>query len=183
VGFCGDLWAFVGLDCCGKLSIFVALIILIKMPGKIINRASGDKLEIEFHLATKTELSKLKGWRFDWKKEYQNNDIYKMVIKGNKNIIQGLIALQDLQGFIYVSLVETAPFNMGVQGLYKGVGPGLFALACKLSFDKGYDGYVSFQAKTDLIDHYQKALGAIRLTATRMVIEPDAALNLVQQYF
>jgi hypothetical protein len=52
-----------------------------------------------------------------------------------------------------------------------------------LSFDKGYDGYVSFQAKTDLIDHYQKALGAIRLTATRMVIEPDAALNLVQQYF
>jgi hypothetical protein len=83
------------------------------MPGKIINRVSGDKLEIEFHLATKTELSKLKGWWFDWKKEYQNNDIYKMVIKGNKNIIQGLIALQDLQGFIYVSLVETAPFNMG----------------------------------------------------------------------
>jgi hypothetical protein len=47
--------------------------------------------------------------------------------------------------------VEAAPHNVGKMGKYKGVGAHLFAIACKLSWDAGNEGYVQFTAKTDMI--------------------------------
>jgi len=51
-------------------------------------------------------------------------------------------------------LIESNLFNRGVKKVYFGVPGNLVAFACKLSFDKGYDGYVSFESKTKLITHY-----------------------------
>jgi hypothetical protein len=67
--------------------------------------------------------------------------------------------------------------------LYEGVPGNLFAFACKQSWDNGYEGFVSFQSKTRLIDHYEKSLGAIHVGGHKMVIFPHAALNLIQKYF
>jgi hypothetical protein len=59
----------------------------------------------------------------------------------------------------------------------------LVAFACKLSFERGYEGFVSFIAKTKLIDHYTEKLGAIHVGGNRMIIHTGEALLLTNRYF
>ena len=81
-------------------------------------------------------------------------------------------------------LIESAKFNKGKQKLYKGVAGNLVAFGCKASFEKGYDGVVSFIAKSQLINHYSKTLGAKQFAnSNRMFIDTKEAYTLVKQYF
>lgn len=83
-----------------------------------------------------------------------------------------------------MSLIESASFNKGKDKVYKGVAGNLVAYAYKVSFDKGYDGVVSFIAKSQLIEHYQQTLGAqIFGGGNRMFIDTKESLVLVKQYF
>jgi len=59
----------------------------------------------------------------------------------------------------------------------------LVAFACRLSFQRGYGGNVSFISKTQLIDHYVKTLGAVHVGGRIMIIETRAALRLIDKYF
>jgi hypothetical protein len=98
-------------------------------------------------------------------------------------VIHGLISIEDLGDHIRLHLVESARFNRGRKKLYTGVPGNLFAQACNVSFDRGYEGYVGFTAKTVLIEHYQRTLGAIVLDGNAMYLNTDAARNLVERYF
>ena len=80
-------------------------------------------------------------------------------------------------------LIESAPFNLGMNKLYVGIPGNLVAFACRISFHRGFEGYVSFTAKTILIEHYQKTLGAKSIGGNLMVINTEAALNLIDKYF
>ncbi len=80
-------------------------------------------------------------------------------------------------------LIESAKFNRGQGKIYKGVAASLVAFACKISFEKGYDGVVAFAAKSQLIEHYKQTLGAKQFAGNKMYIETKEALNLVKQYF
>lgn len=53
----------------------------------------------------------------------------------------------------------------------------LVAYACKLSFQRGHQGNISFISKTQLIKHYQKTLGAFHFGGRLMIIETEAALT------
>jgi hypothetical protein len=64
-----------------------------------------------------------------------------------------------------------------------GVAGNLVAYACKLSFERGYEGVVSFNAKTQLIEHYRQTLGAKLFAGNRMFIDTPEALTLVTRYF
>ena len=92
--------------------------------------------------------------------------------------MQGRIALKHIrsQYYTHVDIVESAPFNVGHHGRYKGVGAHLFAIACKLSWDAGNEGYVQFTAKSDLIEHYRATLGA-------KSIDSYSAIHLINKYF
>jgi len=80
-------------------------------------------------------------------------------------------------------LVESAPFNKGKTKMYSGVPANLVAFACKLSFQRGHDGNVAFQSKSQLIDHYEKSLGAIHIGNRIMIINTKAAIQLINRYF
>jgi len=54
---------------------------------------------------------------------------------------------------------------------------------CKVSFDKGYEGFVAFDAKTSLIKHYEESLHATHFRGLRMFIDTSAALRLITHYF
>ena len=83
-----------------------------------------------------------------------------------------------------MSLIESAKFNKSRSKLYRGVAGNLVAFSCKVSFEKGYNGVVSFIAKSKLIDHYQQTLGAKQFGGSnRMFIDTNEALVLVKQYF
>lgn len=84
---------------------------------------------------------------------------------------------------VFMNLLESAPFNVGENKLYEGVAGNLVAYACKVSFQKGFDGFVSFTAKSNLIEHYAETLGAIHFKNQRMIIDTKAAMFLVSKYF
>ena len=106
-----------------------------------------------------------------------------MTIVNNPSIIQGLISLEVKIDHVFMHLVESAPFNKGKNKVYNGVPGNLVAYACKLSFQRGHQGNVSFISKSELIQHYIKTLGAIHFGGRLMIIETQAALKLIDKYF
>ena len=80
-------------------------------------------------------------------------------------------------------LIENAPFNIGSNGVYRGVGAHLFAIACKLSWEAGNEGYVQFTAKSNLIQHYIETVNAQLIDGQNMYIDSYGALNLIKKYF
>ncbi len=74
-------------------------------------------------------------------------------------------------------------FNKGKSKVYVGVAGNLVAYACKLSFQRGNDGNVSFIAKSQLVKHYVDSLGAFHFGGRLMIIEKESALKLINKYF
>jgi len=158
-----------------------------KLTNSIENTVSGDIFDTEIiQLFTKDNKQINKAdWLFNWQEQIKlaSRETYKLVIKDNPKIIQGLISLSDQGDHIYMHLIESAKFNKGTHKLYAGIPGNLVAFACKLSFEKGYDGYLAFDAKTALIKHYQESLFATHFKGTKMMIETRAANRLINQYF
>jgi hypothetical protein len=80
-------------------------------------------------------------------------------------------------------LIESSIFNKGKDKVYLGVPGNLIAYACKVSVEKGYQGFLAFDAKTALIKHYEESLHATHFRGLRMFIETKAALFLISKYF
>jgi len=158
-----------------------------KLTNSIENSVTGDVFDTEIILLTTKEKKQIvrANWLFDWSKEIEKPDrqVFKLVIRDNETIIQGLISLSDFKDHIYMHLIESAKFNKGKAKIYIGVPGNLVAFACKFSFDNGYDGYVAFDSKTKLIQHYQDSLGARWFKGTRMYIDSIVAKKLIAQYF
>jgi hypothetical protein len=159
-----------------------------KLTNSIENSLTGEIFETEItHIAVKEgrQIKKLDS-AFNWNEELKitSNKVYKLTTLNNPTIIHGLICLTDKQDHIFMPLIESAKFNKGNKKLYRGVAGNLVAFACKTSFEKGYDGIVSFIAKTQLIEHYKASLGAKLFGGgNRMFIDTKEAYSLVKQYF
>lgn len=162
--------------------------IIDRLTNSIQNTISGDSFQTEISqltIADVKQITKKSGWQFNWRAELADNskEVYKLTIVNNPDIIQGLISLTIRPDHILMDLVESAPFNIGRNKLYEGVAGNLVAYACKLSFQYGFDGFVSFTAKTRLIEHYEKTLGAYHFGGHRMIIPTQSAEKLVEKYF
>lgn len=162
--------------------------IIDKLTNSVENVITGDSFATEVSILTSSEIklvSKTNGWVFNWKDEYKHpeRDIYKLTIVNNPTIIQGLISIEIKKDHVYLHLIESAPYNKGKSKVYVGVPGNLVAFACKLSFQRGHEGNISFLSKTQLIEHYIKTLGAIHFGGRVMIIETNAALKLIDKYF
>ena len=159
-----------------------------RLTNSIQNTISGDSFSTEVIRLTKADLkqvTKKNGWNFNWKQELADNtrEVFKLTITNNSDIIQGLLSLSLEPDHVYMHLLENAPFNIGQKKLYEGVAGNLVAHACKVSFQQGFNGFIAFTAKTKLIGHYRKNLGAYTLGGHRMIIPNDSAQILVDKYF
>ena len=159
-----------------------------RLTNSIQNTISGDSFATEVLRLTQTDLkglTKKAGWNFNWKAELADDtrDVFKLTIINNATIIQGLLSVSIEPDHVYMHLLENAPFNTGTNKLYEGVAGNLVAYACKVAFQQGFDGFVAFTAKTKLVAHYQKTLGAYVLNSQRMVIPTASAQLLLEKYF
>ena len=159
-----------------------------KLTRSIENVASGDSFQTEIThltLADLKQVSKKKGWLFNWKSELKHihREVFKLTIQGNPGVIQGIVSFSIEEDHIYMHLIECAPFNKGKNKVYLGVPGNLVAYGCRLSFQKGFEGFVSFHAKTKLIDHYMKSLGAYHFGGHLMIIDTIPASVLIEKYF
>jgi hypothetical protein len=158
-----------------------------KLTNSVENALTGEVFDTEITRLLKSDLKAIKKseWVFDWKIEFQTpqNEVYKLTTLNNPTIIQGLLSIEDKIDHIFMHLIESAKFNKGINKVYLGVPGNLVAFACKVSIDKGYDGYVAFDSKNVLIEHYKQILGATHLIRQRMFIDPIAANKLILRYF
>ena len=159
-----------------------------KLTNSIENVITGDSFSTDISIISNSDLknvTKKKGWAFDWKDELEQpeRDVYKLTIVNNQSIVQGLISLEIKSDHVYMHLVESAPFNKGKTKIYAVVPGNLVSFACKLSFQRGHDGNVSFFSKTQLVQHYIDTLGALHFGGRVMIIDTNAALKLLNKYF
>lgn len=158
-----------------------------KLTNSIENPWTGDVFDTEFHRLYENDKKQIKkkDWLFDWHKEIEYNDreVYKLTIKGDADVIQGLISFKVKPDHVFVHLIENAKFNIGKGKTYLGVAGNMFAFACKRSKNEGYDGYVSFIAKSVLITYYEKTIGAKLFKGQRMYLDSNSANKLINQYF
>ena len=159
-----------------------------KLTDSIENVVTGDSFPTDITLISNADLktvTKKNGWAFDWKEELKQpeRDIYKLTIVNNQSVVQALISLEVKSDHVYMHLVESAPFNKGKTKIYAGVPGNLVAFACKLSFQRGHEGNISFFSKTQLVQHYIDSLGAMHFGGRVMIIDTNAALKLINKYF
>lgn len=156
-----------------------------KLTNSIENTISGEVFDTLVSLVTDVRQIKKAEWTFNWQIEIKDKAkaVFRLTTASNPTIIQGLICLTDKGDHIFMDLIENARFNKGKNKLYKGVAGNLVAFACKTSFEKNYDGIVSFVAKTQLIDHYSLTLGAKSFSGNRMFIDTKEAYILTRKYF
>lgn len=159
-----------------------------KLTNSIENVFSGDSFSTDISLISIADIkiiTKKNGWVFDWKYEFKQpeRDVYKLTIVNNQLIVQGLISIEIKSDHVYLHLVESASFNKGKTKIYAGVPGNLVAFACRLSFQRGHEGNVSFFSKTQLIQHYIETLGAIHFGGRVMIIDSKSALKLINKYF
>jgi len=159
-----------------------------KLTNSIQNVVSGDSFATDITLVSVSDLKnviKKNSWQFDWMFECKQpqRDVYKLTIVNNQTVIQGLISLEIKSDHVYMHLVESAPFNKGKSKVYAGVPGNLVAFACKLSFQRGHEGNVSFFSKSQLVQHYIDSLGALHVGGRIMIIDTKAALKLINKYF
>ncbi|MET0461515.1 MAG: hypothetical protein ABW007_00120 [Chitinophagaceae bacterium] len=161
--------------------------IIDKLTNSIEEVKSGENFETEVLSITQQDLKTLlkkNGWRFNWRTEFKQagHNLFKLVIKNSKTI-QGMISIQPSDNYIEMHLIEVARHNFGKTKKYAGVAGNLVAFACRSSFDLGFDGFVAFTAKSQLIPHYEEQLGAKVLIRNRMSISGRSAKKLVNLYY
>jgi hypothetical protein len=158
-----------------------------KLTNSIENISTGEVFDTEVARLTVKNVNEVKKttWQFDWAKEIKDKtkEVYKLTTVNNPTIIQGLVSIEDKQDHIFMHLIESARFNKNKNKVYLGVPGNLVAYACKVSVDKGYQGFLAFDAKSVLIKHYEETLHATHFRGLRMFIQTNAALRLISQYF
>ena len=133
--------------------------------------------------------NEFKNWLFDWSKtEKKAYKILALYVEGD-NRIQGAISIREnpQNRTIEIDIVESAPFNSSYNKKIKdkeyiGVAICLFVEVCKRSFKNGYDGYVEFTAKSNLV-YYMDNMRAIPIDAQRMYINTSGAKWLIEKYY
>ena len=134
--------------------------------------------------------SEFKNWLFDWSKtEKKGYKIHALYVEED-NRIQGAISIREnpQNMSIEIDIVESAPFNSSYNKKvkdkeYNEVGICLFTEVCKRSFEIGYDGYVEFIAKSNLVKYYMDNMRAIPIDAQRMYINTSGAKWLIEKYY
>ncbi len=158
-----------------------------KLTNSIENTTTGEVFDTVIVRLTTKDIKQITqaDWQFDWVKEIKDKskEVYKLTTENNPSIIQGLLSIEDKQDHIFMHLIESAIFNKNKGKVYLGVPGNLVAYACKVSIDKGYQGFLAFDAKSILIKHYQDTLHATHFRGLRMFIETNAAMRLISQYF
>lgn len=159
-----------------------------KLTESIESVSTGESFATNISLLLLSDLKQItrkNGWLFDWKTELNipDREVYKLTIEGGFPAIQGLVSFTIKADHIFMDLIESAPSNRGKNKVHLGVPGNLVAFVCRVSFQRGFNGFIAFHSKTKLIEHYKKTLGAQHFAGQLMVIDQTTAKGLINKYF
>ncbi|MBI5914404.1 MAG: hypothetical protein HY842_03445 [Bacteroidetes bacterium] len=159
------------------------------MKVSVKDTLSGNLIAAEIKAARLADMPlKKDGWQFNWRELCKKSGatFFKLTLENSAQKVEGMLmlTLQD-GGMLYMDCLEVAPKNYGSKGQLDFVAGCLLAYACKLSKEIGkppYDGYLSFESKTVLIEMYQKKYGATWAMGQRMFFSPAAGIKLMELF-
>ena len=131
---------------------------------------------------------KKNGWNFNWKELYKIEGavLYKISTNQSPSKVEGVLMLTLFNDeMVFMNNIELAPHNIGMKKVYDYVAGSLLAFACQQSFELGrgsYQGFLSFDSKTELIELYQNKYGATWAMGHKMYFDPVAGKKLMKAY-
>jgi hypothetical protein len=141
------------------------------------NAKTGESFATDFRRATARDIAKTKNWLFDWRHELTNNEVYKLFSKDAPREIQGLISIQDRGDHIWVNLAvlrRTIWAKLNVTRWRQSL-----RNCVKISFDKGYEGFVAFLKRKLSSLHITKDFESSSVgRSPRMIIESEGSQTL-----
>ncbi len=154
------------------------------LKNAITFNPTGKKHNAVASIATLKEIKQHKEYfEFDFEKLLKDGFIlFKITREGEMDMLHGLVAFTPSTGILRCANMELNNLNKRGISLYSGIGKCMVALCCKISFDLGFDGYITFEAKNRLMPYYMR-FGAIKTGGLRMAIETKEAKKIVDLYF
>lgn len=161
------------------------------LKNALICTETGEKYNAEYRPIVRTITGRdvggmqCQGWKTNWSTPHQKGyEIYALYIE-NDDKLQGMIALKHVreQYYTHVFCTEVAPQNKGDHKKYKGVNECLLAVACKLSWDAGNEGYLLFDIDSPSLQYGMEELNAIRFVDNTMYLDSYGAVPLIDKYF
>jgi len=151
---------------------------------KLTETKTNDYLDGQIEKISKAEFKKLKrneDFDFDWSLEV-GNEVYKIIIKDKKEIL-GLISLINFpeEFRIHINLIESSKIHRGKKKLIKNISGCLIAFTCQISFERGYEGFVSLTPKTELVKYYNKIYGFQEM-GNQMAVYYELSNLIIQKY-
>jgi hypothetical protein len=123
------------------------------------------------------------GWKFDWAIAATSMRVFKLVDPTDPDGILGLMALEQRENYVEVGLLECSAENVGQNKRFRGIAGSLFAFAAHLSFEIGAQGFITIEAKSELVDHFKQTYGFERVgNSQRMILGTLPASRLIATY-
>lgn len=151
----------------------------------LVDKLSGKTLASAIEVVSSGDyrwIKNSKNFKFKWKAE-QNLEVYKIFLLDDDEEILGLMSLIDVldEYRIHLNLIESSEEQRGSKKKIENIAGCLIAFACKVAFARGYDGFVSLQPKTKLIDYYQDNYN-FRQYGRLLGVEQDLSRQLILKY-
>lgn len=138
-------------------------------------------------IATITNISEIRSHKEYYVFNFENlikqgNTVYKITKENDTDIVQGFVAFRQSNSFLDCANMEINKINKKPLLLHSGIGKAMIALCCKISFELGNDGFITFEAKSILKDYYTR-MGAKQIGGLKMYIDSVGAKKMIDIYF
>ncbi|MDR0853219.1 MAG: hypothetical protein LBN34_02515 [Clostridiales Family XIII bacterium] len=123
-----------------------------------------------------------RGWSFNW--ELRASASAKKIALTIEDEIEGIVEFdRDTTSLLNNAYtLEIDPRNRGNSRRYEGIAGTLFAYVAQDAFIAGFDGFVAFISKTNLVEHYIKYYGAERIYGDKLVFREQASRKLIEEF-
>ena len=150
----------------------------------IVEVLTGNIYPIEVLPVENTDYKALSKVRyfFDWKKE-SKEEVYKLVMKGQKDIL-GLVSIERIpsEWRVHIRLLTVSKENAGNGKLFENIAGNLIAHVAKIAVvEFGELACVSLRPKSSLAPHYIKKYN-MNVTGMTLSLEVPEIVNVINQY-
>ena len=149
----------------------------------LIEKETGRKIKATIKRLGQSEIKNLNSsnkFRFDWSKA--KGTIYGIRGKKSDDFV-GLISISEVpeEFRIHINLIESSIENKGKEKKFDKIPGCLIGFVCRMSFLKGYEGFVSLIPKTVLIDHYHSKYGFVQI-GNQMAVYLETSQAIIDKY-
>ncbi|CAN1576736.1 hypothetical protein MCERE19_04006 [Spirosomataceae bacterium] len=150
----------------------------------IVEVLTGNICPIEVLPVTNTDFTSISKARyfFDWKEE-KKEEVYKLVLKGQKDIL-GLVSIERIpsEWRIHIRLLTVSVENKGKEKQFDKITGNLIAYVAKIALaDFGQMACVSLRPKSSIAKHYMTKYN-MNMTGMTLSLEVPEIVNLINKY-